>query len=442
MLDVNGNTLATNTVTLQIASGANNPTFAVQLDAQAGGSGCPNPSIAILSLPAGASGTECSGSSFGTIVLNSASAQTFSVAIKDGGGATIAAGSAGAPTLGATQTGGIVSVSVSQNPYSVTLTPVKPGPGTLTLTASGANAGDGTIAQSITFAIDYPAWTTKASLPSGHTANGAGAVNGLVFAVGSYTVGITNLDAYDPATNTWITKAPMPVPRGAVGVGVVNNILYAVGGADLEADQSDLQAYDASSNTWTAKAPMPTARAGIGVGVINNVLYAVGSVSIPLYDWDAQHFDSNEAYDPSTNTWSIRAGLPTARNCVAVGVVNNILYAVGGRGTTSPAAMNVVEAYDPSTNTWTTKAPMPTTRQCAAVGVVNNILYVVGGLDADFHELSAVVAYDPSTNTWTSKPPMPTKRAALGIATLNNTLYAIGGFAAGTLLTTAEAYTP
>jgi hypothetical protein len=58
-------------------------------------------------------------------------------------------------------------------------------------------------------------------------------------------------------------------------------------------------------------------------------------------------------------------------------VVNGILYAVGGA--TAASTVNTVEAYDPTTNTWTTKAPMPTARRSLRIGVLNSVLYAIGG---------------------------------------------------------------
>jgi hypothetical protein len=43
----------------------------------------------------------------------------------------------------------------------------------------------------------------------------------------------------------------------------------------------------------------------------------------------------------------MRSAIPTARRSLAVGVVNSVLYAVGGD---SDKNLEVVEAYDPSTN--------------------------------------------------------------------------------------------
>ena len=90
---------------------------------------------------------------------------------------------------------------------------------------------------------------------------------------------------------------------------------------------------------------------------VNGIVYAVGggcncATSGGIYN-------TLEAYDPAANTWSTKAPMPTARQELAVGVINGILYAIGGNGPGSP---NVVEAYDPAANSWSTKAPMPTGR--------------------------------------------------------------------------------
>ena len=53
-----------------------------------------------------------------------------------------------------------------------------------------------------------------------------------------------------------------------------------------------------------------------------------------------------------------------------------ILYAIGGYNGND---MDVVDAYNPSTNTWSGRAPMPTPRGGHAVAVSNGILYALGG---------------------------------------------------------------
>ena len=197
---------------------------------------------------------------------------------------------------------------------------------------------------------------------------------------------------------------------------------------------------------WSGREPMPTPRSQLAVGVVNGILYAVGGRS-------NGYLTTVEAYDPVTNSWTTKAPMPTARSRLAVGVVNGILYALGGFNNSS-GFLTTVEAYDPVTNSWTTQAPLPTRRADFGVGVVNDILYAVGGSSGDNTFLKSVDAYDPVTNSWTTKPPMPTHRASLGVGAANGVLYAVGGFNGyvwdGTCqlcyvpetLTTFEAYDP
>jgi hypothetical protein len=85
---------------------------------------------------------------------------------------------------------------------------------------------------------------------------------------------------------------------------------------------------------------------------------------------------------------------------------------------------------------------MPTARYYLEIGVVNGILYAVGGNNAT-GVLATVEAYDPTTNTWTTMAPMPTARAALGGDVVGGLLYAVGGYyGAGIGLATNEAFTP
>ena len=52
---------------------------------------------------------------------------------------------------------------------------------------------------------------------------------------------------------------------------------------------------------------MPTARGALNAKFINKILYAVGGSS-------DKPLPTNEAYDPSANTWKHKAAMPTARH--------------------------------------------------------------------------------------------------------------------------------
>ena len=71
--------------------------------------------------------------------------------------------------------------------------------------------------------------------------------------------------------------------------------------------------------------------------------------------------------------------MPTARNHLSSAVVDGKLYAIGGRTSGPSGNLNANEAYDPSTNTWSTKAPMPTARGGLASVAINGNIYSFGG---------------------------------------------------------------
>jgi N-acetylneuraminic acid mutarotase len=180
---------------------------------------------------------------------------------------------------------------------------------------------------------------------------------------------------------------------------------------------------------------MLTPRSFHAVGVVDGILYAVGGATLSGRDY----LDTVEAYDPTTNKWTAKARMPTPREGLAVGVVDGILYAIGGiSAPVGGRILDTVEAYDPRTDTWTVKAPMPTHRSGLGVGVVNGILYAVGGMGGV--PLSTVEAFDPIRNKWTTRTPMPTHsvpvgtlpgwergRSDLGVGVVGGILYAVGG---------------
>ena len=191
-----------------------------------------------------------------------------------------------------------------------------------------------------------------------------------------------------------------------------------------------------AQGTWTTKAPMPTARAALGVGVVNNILYAVGGND------GVSALAAVEAYDPATNTWSTKASMPTARQELSVGVVNGILYALEGANAPGNSTIAAVEAYDPATDTWSTKAFPPIASFLQGVGVVNSTLYAVGGGNGATC-FAANQAYDAASDTWTVKASMSTDRVAPGAGVVNGILFAAGGGSctAG-ILASGEAYDP
>ena len=346
------------------------------------------------------------------------------------------------------------------------------------LVAGGGNAGGALTALHVYDpAID--SWSTGAPMP--FTGNGEGVVlGGRLFSIGAGPSPERRVFAYDAATDSWSTNFdPMPTGRHALGVAAdeVNNKLYVVGGwngsyvsalevfapvpqatltsiavtpSNPSINVSQTQQFTATGTfgdgtaklltfegAWAARAPMPTARWSSAVGVINNILYTVGGYNPSL----GGHVTTVEAYNPATNTWASKNFKPVPQTSAAFGVINGILYLAGG----TDCCVNIASltAYDPTTDTWSTKASMPTARGGNPVGaVMNGLLYVAGGSNAAWEALSTLEVYNPATNTWITKAPMPTGRYHPAGGVVNGILYVVGGRTSGGMFATVEAYDP
>jgi hypothetical protein len=193
-----------------------------------------------------------------------------------------------------------------------------------------------------------------------------------------------------------------------------------------------------TGNVWTVRAPMPSTRRTLGIGVVDGILYAIGGLNTSKVA-----VGTVEAYNPATNTWTTRATMPTARAGLGVGVVNGVIYAIGGvTGVGVGSHVGTVEAYDPATNTWTTKSSMPTPRSQLAVGVSNGILFAIGG-STSTKVFSTVEAYDPMLDAWTTRPLMAAPRYQLAAGVPNRIIYVIGGLdGSNRTVATNQAYDP
>ncbi|PIO65284.1 kelch repeat protein [Teladorsagia circumcincta] len=213
-------------------------------------------------------------------------------------------------------------------------------------------------------------------------------------------------------------------------------VLYAVGGWSEEQGYNSVERLDPgeANPVWQAVAPMAKQRGGVVVSVIDNMLYAVGGRDGNNY------LDFNERYDPSTNRWLCNlAPTCSARDSFGLVALDGSLYAVGGRYHDS--SLNVVERYDIRRNEWIYVAPMATRRHGVSVSVLNGCLYAVGGADGK-SILNTVERLDPRVGNWESVSPMSTCRHHEGSAVLDGYLYVAGGHDGSSPLNSAEKYNP
>jgi len=184
----------------------------------------------------------------------------------------------------------------------------------------------------------------------------------------------------------------------------VNNKIYVMGGEQPIA-LSVMEEYDPATDKWTKKANMPETRAELSAGVVNGIIYAIGgSLRCAV-----------GVYNPVTDTWTQKSTVPSCLWGHSCNVVNGIIYVISGCPVGSWTGIPLVQAYDPLTDTWTKKADIPTPRVQFPSCVLGGKIYVIGGnknwvsfagVDGGF--LSSVEIYDtgfiPEENTTSISP--------------------------------------
>ena len=236
--------------------------------------------------------------------------------------------------------------------------------------------------------------------------------------------------------DSWEIKAPMPTSRQGAAAGAIGGLFYVAGGGwntpdcGTEFGCDTLEVYDPSVDSWSALAPMPTARSSPGAAVIGGRLYVAGGFfGGPLTNL--------EAYDPASTSWAALAPMPGPRGNPGMAAFGGQLFVFGGDGG-GGAATTTVFVYDPSTNAWATRpTAIPAPMNGAAAAVVGSAIYLVGGTGTP-----VLHVYDPTADTWGTGAPTPLAIASPSVGLIGGKLYVAGGHNYGPVLTTTYQYDP
>ncbi len=293
-------------------------------------------------------------------------------------------------------------------------------------------------------------WQIVSELPTQRTGFATAVVDGKIYLIGGTPFqnrrgpyGLPTVEVYDPKNNSWERVADMPTPRTSAETAVVNGTIYVCGGYNgidnrlVNLKFLDIvEAYDPQNDTWTRKQGMSGARVDFGMGVVAGKIYSMGGYVHPLEKepeapW---RIDLVEAYDPAPDTWMKRAKMQRRRDGFGVGVVNNHIYAIGGRGwpQVGPGGpfLKVIEEYNPKINRWEWKNEMPELRLSFSTVVLDDVIYLIGGFiwqNRVPQYMATVDTYNPETEEWSDIPPMPTPFMPFGAAVVDGNIYVFGG---------------
>ncbi len=183
-------------------------------------------------------------------------------------------------------------------------------------------------------------WEYRANPPGDGYREGhvAAAVGGKIYVIGGanpdYYPGYP-IRSYDPASDTWSPPlGSIPIGRFSQAGAAIGDEIYVVGTG------SELQIYNPATNTWRRGADLPTATRVPSVAVFEGKLYVLGGASRDIFAGGSGDLNAVQIYDPATDTWATGPSMPTRRGWSGAAVSAGKLYVFGGfdAGNVSTAA--------------------------------------------------------------------------------------------------------
>lgn len=243
------------------------------------------------------------------------------------------------------------------------------------------------------------------------------------FILNSDDTGSTSVQPFEPVPigDTWFESRPLPESLSGVSAVSVGTDIYLTGGKQSDGElNSELYVYNTIDRVWNRAADKPDPFINSAAASLEQVIYVVGGE-----DAQGHATDIAQVYLPSDNVWRSVANLPQpVSDGLAVSDQSN-LYHIGGHsnGVTFPN----VYAFDPLSNSWTELPPLPEGRASAAGGIVEGVLYVMGGANGDGEATADCFKLDLSTTNWERCTPMGNGRIGASGTVILGQIYIIGG---------------
>jgi len=163
--------------------------------------------------------------------------------------------------------------------------------------------------------------TNLATMPAGNYAHAVAARGNFIHVLGGSSTGVagTTHFVYDIAGNSWATAAAVPVAVQYPAAASDGTLVYLLGGNTTNI--TNVQVYNPGTNTWSAGTPMNIGRGGPGAFFAGTQLWAVGG------GWTS-YLASTEYFD--AGSWTAGPSLNTGARTIGVGFGNLLAVKAGG----------------------------------------------------------------------------------------------------------------
>lgn len=258
---------------------------------------------------------------------------------------------------------------------------------------------------------------TSDELPHYRHENAYAEASGKFYLIGGR--GERPVDIYDPESKQWTTGVTPPLSMHHFQAVTYDGKIYVIGaftgGFPDEDPISNMYIYHPEQDQWEKGPLIPEERqrGAAGAVVHQDKIYLVGGIQNGHIDGHVRFFD---VFDPSTGEWAKLPDLPRNRDHFQVAVIDDKLYAVGGRRTSQATerlfelTIPEVDVFDFDTQKWKPLSPaadLPTERAGSTTITADGKLIVLGGESGNQEPAhNEVELFDPKTKEWKSLPPM------------------------------------
>ncbi|KAG0729330.1 Gigaxonin [Chionoecetes opilio] len=164
---------------------------------------------------------------------------------------------------------------------------------------------------------------------------------GYLFALGGMRPGkerqmTSDVQRYDPATNTWMLMSPMPYCCCSPHVVSHAGKLYVMGGFndEVELEIPNLEEFDIYTNKWRSLPPILNVRRGAAVAVAEGKIYYIGGTPWREPPLGSIYFhkvlDSVETFCMTEEVWMAGPPLKVRRSHAAAVAFDGTVYVIGG----------------------------------------------------------------------------------------------------------------
>lgn len=273
-------------------------------------------------------------------------------------------------------------------------------------------------------------WSRIADIPTPRSEVAATVFQQQIYVVGGFG-GPNVVERYDPKADRWTREPDLPTgvdhPMAASIEGIAGEGLYVIGGNSGGRPSARVFRLAPGASSWQEVAAMPRPRSAAAAVTIfipeRNItprVVVVGGAT------DGRLDPETFVYDPTKDSWTVAAPIPTPRDHLAAAVMFSKACAVGGRMLSMTRNVGALECYDVLTDTWERLPPAPTPRGGVGAASAGKALFLIGG-EQPSGTFDEVEIYDPFKQTWRRGPDLPTARHGIGVVAIAGRIFVMTG---------------